>query len=333
MKKIAIAALILLVVSLAANAGQTPTVLKVKVQTANVRAQADTTGAVIKLVSLGTLLEARAKVGDWYEITITTDAGTPGIGFISATVVDVIGGGQAPAPVREAAPVPPPVKSVAPEQAPPAYSGPVPSTGGFKIMAAFGLGSISYDTSKDTSGYNIAQFKSSRKGFGGGVGFETGSTIGFEIDVLYLQKGVAFSGTYQTNTFSATVKLDEVSLPVLLKFHVLNKAGLPDIYLLGGGEIAYVMTGKVDWNGTGPDVPSPGSGSEDLLKDPSSLNRIDYGAIFGGGVTLPLGGVKLFVEARYHLGFSDLEKVVSGETPSGAKPHTSLLAVVGGLKF
>ena len=334
MKKIGIiAALVVLAMSLAAYAGQTPIVLKVKVQAANVRAEADAAGAVIKQVRLGTLLEARAKVGDWFEITITTDTGGQVVGFISATVVDVVSGGQAPAPVREEAPVRPPVRTVPREQVPVADSGPVPSTGGFKIMAAFGSGSISYDTSKDTSGYSIDQYKHGRAGFGGGVGFESGSTIGFEIDLLYLQKGVVFSGTYQTDTFSVTMKLDEVSVPVLLKIHLLNKAGLPDVYLLGGGEIAYLMTGKADWNGKGPNVPSPGSGSEDLLKDPSSLNRIDYGAIFGGGVTIPLGGLKLFVEARYHLGFADLEKVPAGETSSGAKPKTSLLAIVGGFKF
>jgi hypothetical protein len=327
MKKIAIAALVLVAISLAGYAGQTPTVLKVKVQTANVRAQADTAGAVIKQVSLGALLESRTKVGDWYEITVTTDAGDRVIGFISATVVDVVSAGQVQAPVREEAPVRQPARNVPREEAPVADSGKTPSTGGFKVMGAFGSASMSYDTSKDTSGQNIDQYKKGRMGFGGGVGFEMGSTIGFEIDFLYLQKGVRFAGTIQGDTFDATVKLDEVSVPVLLKFHVLNKAGQPDVYLLGGGEIAYMISSKVAYTITGPDAQT---GSQD---EKDSINKLDYGAIFGGGVAIPLGGMKFFVEARYHLGFADLEKVPAGGTSSGAKPKTNLLAIVGGFKF
>jgi hypothetical protein len=330
MKKIASAVLILAAISLAGYAGQNPTVLKVKVQTANIRAQADTAGAVIKQVSLGTLLESRAKVGDWYEVAITTDAGGQVVGFISATVVDVLSGGQIQAPVREEAPVRQPARNVPREEAPVAESGPVPSTGGFKVMAAFGSASMSYDTSKDTSGQNVNQYKKGRMGFGGGIGFEMGSSIGFEIDFLYLQKGVRFAGSVQGDTFDATLKLDEVSVPVLLKFHLLNKAGLPDVYLLGGGEIAYVMSAKLDYTASGPDVAPPGTGSQDQ-KD--NINKIDYGAIFGAGASLSLGVTKVFVEARYHLGFADMEKVAAGATSSGAKPTTNLFAIVGGFKF
>ena len=327
MKKITIVVLILAVMSLAGYAGQAATVIKVKVQTANVRAEADTAGAVIKQVKLGALLESRAKIGDWYEVTVTTDSGDRVVGFISSTVVDVVSGGQVQAPVREEAPVRQPVRNVPREEAPAAGSGNVLSTGGFKLLAAFGSASVSYDTSKDNSGQNIDQYKKGRMGFGGGVGFEMGSTIGFEIDFLYLQKGVRYAGSLQGSTFDATVKLDEVSVPVLLKFHLFNKAGMPDVYLLGGGEIAYMISTKADYTVTGT---SAQTGSQDI-KD--SINKLDYGAIFGGGVTIPLGGMKLFVEARYHLGFADLEKVVAGETPSGAKPKTSLLAIVGGFKF
>ena len=330
MKKIAIAVLVLAVISLAGYAGQNATVLKVKVQTANIRAQADTAGAVIKQVSLGTLLESRAKVGDWYEVTITTDAGGQVVGFISATVVDVVSGGQIQAPVREEAPVRPPARNIPREEPPVADSGSVPSTGGFKVMAAFGSASMSYDTSKDTSGQNIDQYKKGRTGFGGGIGFELGSTIGFEIDFLYLQKGVRYAGSSQGDTFDATVKLDEVSVPVLLKFHLLNKFGSPDVYLLGGGEIAYVISSKVDYTASGPDVTPPGTGSQDI-KD--SINKMDYGAIFGAGASLSLGVMKVFVEARYHLGFADMEKVAAGATSSGAKPMTNLFAIVGGFKF
>lgn len=338
MKKIAIAALVVLAMSLAAYAVQTPTVLKVKVQTANVRAEADTAGAVIKQVKLGTLLESRAKVGDWFEITITTDAGNQAVGFISATVVDVVSGGQAPAPVREEAPVRQPDRYVPREQAPAAYSGPAPSTGGFKLIGGFGSASMSFTNSATTDTSQIEQYKKGRMGFAGGIGFETGGTIGFEIDFLYIQKGVRFQGTAAgsagNDTFDATSKFDEVCVPVLLKFHVYNRAMGPDIYLAGGGEVGYMLGPKVDYTASGPDVgASPGSGTitSDDLKD--SLNRLDYGLVFGGGASMPIGGIKLFVEARYHMGLADLEKVPSGGTPSGTKPRTNAFLILAGIKL
>lgn len=337
MKKIAIAVLILAVISLAGYAGQNPTVLKVKVQTANIRAQADTAGAVIKQVGLGTLLESRAKVGDWYEVAITTDAGGQVVGFISATVVDVLSGGQIQAPVREEAPVRQPARNVPREEAPVAESGPVPSTGGFKLIGGFGSASMSFTSSSTTDTSQIDQYKKGRMGFAGGIGFEMGGTIGIEIDFLYIQKGVRFQGSasdayYGNVTFEATSKFDEVCVPVLLKFHVLNRAKGPDIYLAAGGEVGYMLGPKVDYTASGSDIsPVSGTITSDDLKD--SLNKLDYGLIFGGGASMPFGGIKFFVEARYHLGLANLEKVPAGGTESGTKPKTSVFLIMAGIKL
>jgi hypothetical protein len=89
MKKISIGTLILLAMSLAGYAGQDRKTLKVNVQTAVVRAKADATGAVIKQVKLGDLLESAAKVGDWYEVGLT-GTGHLVIGYIGAAVVDIV---------------------------------------------------------------------------------------------------------------------------------------------------------------------------------------------------------------------------------------------------
>ncbi len=339
MKKIAIAALVLLAMSLAANAGQAATILKVKVQMANIRAQADTSGAVIKQVSLGTLLESRAKVGDWFEITITTDAGGQVVGYISATVVDVVSGGQiqAPVPIREEAPVRQPERIVPREEAPPAVSGSSPSTGGFKIIVVPGLANMSFT---DMSGANISQYQKARFGVGGGIGFEMGRRIGIEVDLLYLQKGVRFTGNSAgpsaADTFDTTLKLDEVSSLLLMKGHVFNKGGLLDIYLLGGGEIAYLMSAKLDLTASGPDILAYYGTNSVEFKDQDnkdSFNKFDFGFVFGGGVTLRLGGLKIFGELRYHLGIADMEKAAADGTTSGSKAKTNLLAIATGIKF
>jgi hypothetical protein len=339
MKKIALVALCLAVLVAAGSAAQAPIVLKVKVPTANVRAEADTAGAVLKQVSLGTLLEARQKIGDWYEITITNEMGARITAYISASVVDIVSAGQTLPPVREEAPVQAPVRAAPRAEAPAAdYASPRPSTGGFKLIGGFGSANMSFTNSSTTDTSQIDQYKKGRTGFTGGIGFEMGGTVGLEIDFLYIQKGVRFQGSAPgiagNVTFDATVKFDEVCVPVLLKFHVFNRAGGPDIYLAGGGEVGYILSPKIDYTASGPDVgPSPitGTVTADDLKD--SLNKLDYGVIFGGGVAMPLGGVKLFVEARYHMGLANLEKVPSGGTASDTSPKTNALLILAGLKF
>jgi len=66
-------------------------VLKVKVQTANVRLEPDMLSGAIAQVTLGTLLESSGKVGDFYQISITDKDGKTVDGFIHASVVEVLG--------------------------------------------------------------------------------------------------------------------------------------------------------------------------------------------------------------------------------------------------
>ena len=96
MKRFSIGLLVLLFVVTAGLLAQEVTVIKVKVQSANVRSEPDMNAAVVRQVKLGTLLESRQKVGDWFEVTITDERGTSMSGFINATVVDIVGGGAKP---------------------------------------------------------------------------------------------------------------------------------------------------------------------------------------------------------------------------------------------
>jgi len=88
---------------------QETTMLKVKVQVANVRAEPDMNSAIVKQVKFGTQLESRQKIGDWFEIMVTDDTGTAISGYINSSVVDVVStGGAKPAPQAS----PPPVAGI-----------------------------------------------------------------------------------------------------------------------------------------------------------------------------------------------------------------------------
>jgi opacity protein-like surface antigen len=97
MKKISTFLAVVIIAAVGLHAQETKT-LRVKVQVANVRAEPDMNGSVVKQVNLGTLLESRQKIGDWFEIMVTDDKGTAMSGYISSSAVDIVGtGGAKPA--------------------------------------------------------------------------------------------------------------------------------------------------------------------------------------------------------------------------------------------
>jgi hypothetical protein len=53
-------------------------------------------------------------------------------------------------------------------------------------------------------------------------------------------------------------------------------------------------------------------------------------------VSVSLGGVRVFVEGRYHLGLADIQKNSAGyegTIPSNTAPKTNVLGIFAGLKF
>ena len=321
--------------------GQDVTVLKVKVQSANVRSEPDMTAAVVKQVRLGMLLESRQKIGEWYEVTITDDRGTSMSGFINASVVDVLsggarGGGQTvPQPVQPPQYAPPVYAQPRPE---PAAAAPSGGGAGIKLMGGLGLANMSFTFPAGTDPAAVTAFnkyKQSKMGYAGGIGFSLGRRFGLEFDVLYLQKGIRFKGT-DTSTgdtvdFDVTATFNMISVPVLLRLNVVDVPNGPSIYVMGGGEIAYLLNGKSDSTITqGGETKTD---SQEIKKE--NLNSIDYGIVAGAGVGLNLGSVRLFVEGRYHLGMANLEKSTTGtEAPEADyKPTTTLILFLAGLKF
>ena len=66
------------------------TIIKVKVQTANIRSEPDASAPIVARVAGGTLLEVASKAGNWYEVNVTDQSGKEISGFIRDTVVEVM---------------------------------------------------------------------------------------------------------------------------------------------------------------------------------------------------------------------------------------------------
>lgn len=324
------------------------TVVKVKVQSANVRTAPDFNSTVIQSVPLGTLLEVSAKEGDWYKVTVSDESGNTFLAYIHSRVVDVVAGDapREPEPVRPVEPeaveepeaAEPPAEDVTYEPVRTEYRR-RPSvrefpSGGVKLMG--GLAQGTFETSEtEMEGIDLNDYKESRSGYLGGLGFEMGSRLALEIDLLYIQKGMKYAGdipeaaTGYSGTFSVTSEIAEASVPVLLKLRLLP-GNTP--YLLGGGEVGYILSHKVRYKAEVEGQQGTLSGTEDALK---GTNRLDYGVVLGAGFELNTFAIPLFIEARYHLGMADIAGT-DEETPEVKDTDTvktRAIVVMAGIRF
>jgi hypothetical protein len=342
MKKRLLAGIILFSAVFCGLQAQGITIIKIKVQLANVRSEPDIKATVIKQLKSGTLLESSQKIGDWFEITLQDDQGKAVFGYVSQNVVDIVSGGKpgepaAKAPERKEPVVEKePVVQTEPEKteapAAPRFGSARGVLGGFKIMGGLASANMTYNATENKS--VIDSSNKPRGGFGGGLGYEKGSLIGFEIDLLYLPKGAFFKGDLSGITFDLKFSIDEVSVPILLKLNVLRNK-VPNVYLLAGGEIAFILQSELVYSVRISDPPIDSSGTEDIKKN---LKPLDYGLVLGAGASLPLGGINVFIEGRYHLGMAELEeKPGDYETlVTGAEKFLSksrLLLIMLGIKF
>jgi len=338
MKKTLVFCFFALVLSLSLVLAFQTTILKVKVQTANVRSEPDMNAAVVKTLQLGTIVESSMKIGEWYEIIVDDESGNKISAYLNVNVVSIIGG--------EAKPVQAPQQPVA---AAPVYQQPTgfaaPKTyfgGGMRLLGGLTSSNISYDKSRvqaEEGGQDVDQYIKSRLGPMVGIGYEAGSRLSLEFDVMYMPKGVKFKGDEPaegggTNSFDFDMAINEISVPVFIKMKILP-GSTP--FIFGGGEIGYILSSKLKYSYTYNGESE--TGEEDLLNvdGESNLNRIDFGLVFGGGYEMNLGGMRLTIEARYYMGLANLNKKTQASEDEGVTSsdylHTKALVVLGGIKF
>ncbi len=207
--------------------------------------------------------------------------------------------------------------------------------GEFIIFGGLASAEISHSYVPEIPEANPDRFMKSRTGFVGGIGYEIGSKLALEIDLLYFQKGVMFEGAVSPATagfsanFKASARIDELSVPILVKFRLLPN---PTPYVVGGAEIAYIVSSKATYDFNNMTEGESSSGTEEY-KD--GVNRMDYGLVFGGGIEFRAGPLFVFIEGRYHVGLADIAGT-DPDIPEVKKEDwikTNAIAVILGLKI
>jgi len=221
-------------------------------------------------------------------------------------------------------------------QAPTVFAGGVGySSFGIKLFGGLSLGTLRNST-PDGAPDDLDQYKSSIMGLAGGIGFETGGQVGVEVDIMYVQKGIKLSGTEDDGmgtilTFNADVVLNQVSIPVLLRFKFMPGTSP---YILLGGAVSYILSGNADYSVS--DSTGSETGSQDLFKnddgsDPEALTRLDYSIVGGAGFELAMGTMRLYFEARYIYGLANILHEINRDDGDWIKLSTIL--IMGGLGF
>jgi hypothetical protein len=112
----------------------------------------------------------------------------------------------------------------------------------------------------------------------------------FQPEAYFALKGAK----YEEGSDSITVKLNYLSIPLLLKMQTNPDSGL---FFVAGPEIAFTLSAKskIDVGGESLDV--------DMKDD---VKGMDYGLVVGAGVNL----TKMSIEARYSMGLTTIDDTV-----------------------
>ncbi|HEX3928213.1 MAG TPA: porin family protein [Gemmatimonadales bacterium] len=126
-----------------------------------------------------------------------------------------------------------------------------------------------------------------RSGFAGGLGFDlTSSVLGLEPEVLYVQKGVTFTGA----PTSSAPKLDYLEIPVLIKLTAPTPGIQPFGYV--GPSVSFRLTCTFADSDCG-----------------STVKSTDWGVLFGAGIKFA-GAIS--IEGRYTWGLQNIHDISAG---------------------
>lgn len=281
--RLAVWTVLLFCLAVVALPQEIPVHIRITVQIANVRSTPESGSSVVGQFKIGDVVVATAKVANWYAITVLAEDGKPVTGYIHESIVEIVPAVEYPLPKNQ-------VSTTDLRRDQPKIAQPV-KRGVVKLLGGVALTDIAETGNPLTTGWTH-RWKST---YLGGVGFEIGgSRLFLEMGVFYFPSGVSRSRTEPIDdqlTFTYASKL--LTFPLLLKYK-FKKGVTP--FLSAGGEAGFVLSHRMQVSSAEVE------GEYDLLE---TINRLYYGAVFGGGIEIPLGRAALQLEGRFHLGLSN----------------------------
>lgn len=130
-------------------------------------------------------------------------------------------------------------------------------------------------------------------GVGGFFGIYLNEYLSIQLELMYVEKGGVFT---QPSIPDMRIKSNQIELPLILK------AGIGENirpYIIGGVFLSFVLDATVETELAGLSLEG------DLTE---ILKKTEFGAVFGTGISIPVWKGSAFIEGRYTLGLTNLNK-------------------------
>ncbi len=130
-------------------------------------------------------------------------------------------------------------------------------------------------------------------GVGGFFGIYLNEYLSIQLELMYVEKGGVFT---QPSIPDMRIKSNQIELPLILK------AGIGENirpYIIGGVFLSFVLDATVETELAGLSLEG------DLTE---ILKKTEFGAVFGTGISIPVWKGSAFIEGRYSLGLTNLNK-------------------------
>lgn len=145
-------------------------------------------------------------------------------------------------------------------------------------------------------------------GVGGVLDIQLGENVFLHLEPMYLQKGALATDLDDDIEFPITSSFLELPLFVKVEFGNSIKP-----YVMAGPSIGYLLSSDIEGKFSGFIFTGD-------LKDVTE--SIDFGIEFGAGFSYPVGSASLFLEGRYSMGLSNLQKGGSFDLSVGPVSET-----------
>jgi hypothetical protein len=130
-------------------------------------------------------------------------------------------------------------------------------------------------------------------GVGGFVGINLNEFLSIQLEPLFVEKGGVYT---EPSIPDMRIKSNHIDVPLILKAGIGEKI---QSYILGGGYLSFVLDASIETE----------LGGISLVGDLTEiLNRTEFGALIGAGISIPVWYGLLLIEGRYTLGLTNLNK-------------------------
>ena len=166
---------------------------------------------------------------------------------------------------------------------------------------------------------------STRTAFTGGVfvDFNLGGLFSLSPEVMYAQKGTDFDDL----GFDSTLELDYIEFAVPINLIPIPLAGSILPHLFASPTVALEVNCELSASGVSGSVACDAPELDPAAQ--IATKSIDFGLLFGGGVSFPVGPGSLSLDVRYNLGLNDIN---DNELLTGSIKNRNL-QVLGGFAF